>query len=207
MTGTKITQKFGEIKSNRSTTFSILPDSNGNVLKIQLTATDEQQLRRFIQYQVRQNRKGIGVQFWVIKRSRRVPVATISYKCLDISNKQIDWKGLSISLQKSGYRYKGIGNIKMPWEVLQNEFLDFPLDNEDIIDVEFSVTAGAIKLQLYEFTDLTRSLSKLCAEKEITPIDGTVKIVGEKRHIGNWNIRIIGLKSKNQGTFRSTMMW
>ena len=190
--------EFSKIRSARSTAYGVLTDDQGNTFSIEIKGTNEDDVRRFINYERRQVKAGNGIKVSVESAQSLIgPVGGATPA--EGGKPQATWRGVSIKIRELQV------NVQRPYKlhftidppIQAGEVRDFPLDNQPTADVNCKVSKGNVKIELFEFIDKVKSNS-------ISVGSGTVSAGQpqgfsgiQSKHTGNWNVRVTGQSSSN----------
>jgi hypothetical protein len=190
--------EFSKIKSARSTAYGVLTDDQGNTFSIEIKGTNENDVRRFINYERRQVKAGKGIKV-SIEPSQTLSGNVGGATPAENIKHQTTWRGVSIKIRELQV------NVQRPYKlhftidppIQDGEVRDFPLDNQPSADVSCKVSKGTVNVELFEFIDNVKSNSVSVANGTVSA--GQPKSFSgiQSQHTGNWNVRVSGQTSSN----------
>lgn len=190
--------EFSKIKSARSTAYGVLTDDQGNTFGLEIKGTNENDVRRFINYERRQVKAGKGIRVSIESLQSLIPPVGRATPP-GLGHRQATWRGVSIKIKELQVNvprpYKLHFTIDPP--IQDGEARDFPLDNQPTADVNCKVTKGSVKIELFEFTDNVKSNSISVASGIVSAGQPQGFTGIHSQHTGNWNVRISGQASSN----------
>lgn len=207
--------KFNEIKSGRHTASGVLMDKDRNMFSVEIKGTNKADVKKFIDYELKQAKNGEGIKTNLSHPPAKKPKALAKVKAAkmdaaanDKLHKQTAWRGVSIKIKllelqnKTHKPHKIRFTIDPPID--SGKSMDFPIDRQKEANIQCDVSIGKVDLQLFEFTDVTKTTSILRARQTATPYNPAMFNVSQlkKEGVADWNIRVLGNTSS---TFTLTM--
>jgi hypothetical protein len=190
--------EFSKIKSARCSAYGVLTDDQGNTFGIEIKGTNEEDVRRFINYERRQVKAGKGIKVSVESSQSLIAPLTGATPPKQVKH-QATWRGVSIKIRELQV------NVERPYKlhftidppIQAGEVRDFPLDNQPTADVNCKVSKGNVKIELFEFIDNVKSSSISVGSGNVSAGQPQGFSGIHSQHTGNWNVRVTGQTSSN----------